>query len=799
VRDARDRAAGTEVQTGTEAGTGTEVQMGTEERVPGAADLEALAPEAGTPPAPTPEERANDLIRRMTLEEKTSQLLHESPAIERLGIPAYNWWGEALHGIARAGRATIFPQAIGLAATFNPETMEAVARVISDEGRAKYAAAVVAGNRGQYRGLTFWTPNVNIFRDPRWGRGQETYGEDPFLTGLLGSVFVRTMQETRDGVMKTATCAKHFAVHSGPEALRHEFDARTTPQDLRETYLAAFETLVRDAGVEAVMGAYNRTNGEACCASPTLLTGILREEWGFRGHVVSDCWAIRDFHESHHITAGPLESVALAIEAGCDLNCGSTYGYALEAVRAGLLPAEAVDRALRRLLVTRFKLGILGGPGAPAGDPVPPAATAVTPHEVSVVPAAPAAPAPATARHDPWQHCDIAAVDGPAHREVARQAAAESMVLLKNNGILPLSPAVGSVYITGPNAVSPEALLGNYYGLTGEIVTPLEGLIRRIPEGTSVDYRRGALLDREKPNPVDWAVFEAARHEVTIAFIGLDGTIEGEEGDAIASAARGDRETLALPPGQVAFLRRMKEGGARLVVVVTGGGAIDLGEVHDLAEALIMGWYPGAEGGNAIADVLYGDSSPGGSLPVTFYRTLEDLPPYTDYAMRGRTYRYFRGTPLYPFGFGLRYTTFSLSRLELPRRIRLPGTPGDHHGEPHGGSDGGTAVTVGVTNTGERSDACTLQLYLIPPEGGDGLPLASLRGVRRVALSPGETAVVSLTIPDAGWYHYDREGRRHLPVGVWRVVVGMCAPGPRGTELGAPLPAEASVEVVPAE
>ncbi|MFO8042387.1 MAG: glycoside hydrolase family 3 C-terminal domain-containing protein, partial [Alkalispirochaeta sp.] len=594
--------------------------------------------------------------------------------------------------------------------------------------------------------LTFWTPNVNIFRDPRWGRGQETYGEDPYLTSRLGVAFVRGIQEVRQGTLKAAACAKHFAVHSGPEALRHEFDARVTPRDLRETYLPAFETLVREAQVESVMGAYNRTNGEPCCASPTLLQTILREEWGFAGHVVSDCWAIRDIHEHHKTTTTPQESVALAISTGCDLNCGSTYEYALEAVHSGLLPEASIDRALRRLLITRFKLGVL--------------------NDVNEAPEA----------EDPWAGLAHWTVDSPQHRVVARRAAAASMVLLKNNGVLPLGEDISRVYVTGPNAFNPEALLGNYYGLTGSVVTPLEGIVNRLPPGVSIDYRRGALLDREKPNPVDWAVYEAANSDVALVFLGLDGTLEGEEGDAIASTEKGDRSDLALPPGQVDYLRRITERGAKVVAVVTGGSALALGEVHELADAVLMAWYPGAEGGHAIADVLFGDVPPEGSLPVTFYEGVSDLPPYEEYAMEGRTYRYFGGTPLYPFGFGLTYTTFQFSQLTV--------------GEE---SDGTVTASVQVTNTGARTGTTTAQLYVSPPLQEFLTPRASLRGVRKVALSPGETQEVRFALPPETWSLYDEGGTRRYPGGEWSIMVGNCSPGDRGIELGAAEPCAETV------
>lgn len=705
-----------------------------------------------------PEERADDLVARLTLEEKVSQLLHESPAIERLGIPAYNWWSEALHGVARAGRATVFPQAIGMAATFDEDLIGRVASVIADEGRAKYYAAVAAGNRTQYHGLSFWTPNVNIFRDPRWGRGQETYGEDPYLTGRLGLAFVRGLQEGRDGVLKTAACAKHFAVHSGPEALRHEFDARVSPRDLRETYLPAFRTLVIEGKVEAVMGAYNRTNGEPCCASSTLLETILRQEWGFTGHVVSDCWAIRDIHEHHRITANATESVALAIGNGCDLNCGDSFSHAVEAVRDGLLSERDVDRALRNILMTRFKLGILD------------------PDEV-----------------DPWRGINAAVVESADHRALSRRVAAESIVLLKNNGILPLKSDLRSIYITGPNAFSPDAMLGNYYGLSRQVVTPVEGIIGRVPDGITVDYRPGTLLDRPNPNPVDWAVFEAGRADVAIAFLGLSGLYEGEEGDAIASAEKGDRREIGIPEVQIDFLRRIKDRGARVVVVLMGGSALAVPEVHELADAVVMAWYPGAEGGNAIADVLFGDVAPSGSLPVTFYRSVSDLPPYEDYSMAGRTYRYFEGDPLYPFGFGLSYTQFRFSGITVSTESA---TPSDS-ALAIAASDEPVTVTVAVTvaNVGPRDGKVAVQLYLSPPAQSFVVPRASLRGVRKVSLAAGEARAVTMGLDRSAFGLVDDGGVPRLVPGQWLVTVGASSPHSRSQELGAPAPVTARVTV----
>jgi beta-glucosidase len=488
------------------------------------------------------DERIESLVSAMTVEEKASQLLYTSKAVPRLGIPEYNWWNECLHGVARAGRATIFPQAVGMASAFDRDIMKRIAVTISDEGRAKYYKAVSEGNRGQYMGLTYWTPNINIFRDPRWGRGQETYGEDPFLTGELGKAFVSGLQGDHPTRLKAAGCAKHYAVHSGPEGLRHEFDAVVSEKDLRETYLPAFKELVTKANVEAVMGAYNRTNGEVCCGSETLLDRILRKEWAFDGHVVSDCWAIRNFHETHKITKTPEESVALALKNGCDVNCGSTYESMLAALEQGLIDESDIDACLRRAVRARIRLGMF--------DPV---------------------------EEDPWKDIKEEVIDCQAHRDLARESAAKSMVLLKNkDGVLPLSDKLNKLLVLGPNAANVEAMIGNYYGSNPRIVTALEGIAGRVSSGTTVDYRPGVMIDHANENPIQWAVFEAASNPVTIAVMGLDQRLEGEEGDSIASPMLGDRFDLELPGEQLDFLKKLREKAQKLVVVVISGSPLSL-------------------------------------------------------------------------------------------------------------------------------------------------------------------------------------------------------------------------------
>ncbi len=693
--------------------------------------------------------QAKELLSNMTLSEKVSQMLHESPAIERLGIPAYNWWNECIHGIARSGKATIFPQVIGLAATFDRDLIYQIAKAISDEGRAKHHASVALGNRGQYKGLTFWAPNVNIFRDPRWGRGQETYGEDPYLTSLLGTAFVLGIQQESEGMLKAAACAKHFAVHSGPEELRHSFDAKVTMQDLYETYLPAFEALVKEANVEAVMGAYNRVNSEPACASKLLLETILRHQWGFKGHVVSDCWAIKDFHEHHKVTKTPQESVALAIESGCDLNCGCAYRYTEEAVKSGLLSEEAVDRSVLRLLKTKLKLGLIG-----------------------------------EAKNNPWSHVGLDIINCAEHRELARIAAVRSLVLLKNNGVLPIQKSVSRIYVCGPTAFNPEALLGNYYGMSSRVVTPLEGIVDSVEEGVSIDYRKGTLLDRNKNNPSDWAVFEAKTTDVAILFLGLDSTLEGEEGDAIASLYKGDRPFLGLPENQLAFARNMKEAKVPLVVVLTGGSAISIGEIHEMADAVIMAWYPGEEGGTAIAQVLFGDEEPSGSLPVTFYYNESDLPPFDDYSMKGRTYRYFEKEPLYPFGFGLSYTNFVFSDLKVVASDELLDWD----------------VSCTVSNTGQRKGNISVQLYLLPPaktkDEHNHTPIASLRGVKCLQLQSCEQQTFHFTLSKKDFQLVDEKGERVVVEGTWNIHLGSCSPGQRGIDLGSPLPLSQEITII---
>ncbi len=678
------------------------------------------------------EARVWDLIGRLTLAEKVGQMSFPAQGVPRLGVPAYNFWNEALHGVARNGRATVFPQAIGLAATWDPGLVQRIASAIADEGRAKYHEAMRRyGASGQYQGLTFWSPNVNIFRDPRWGRGQETWGEDPYLTGEMASAFVRGLQGDHPRYLKAAACAKHFAVHSGPEKDRHTFDARPSLQDLHDTYLPAFKKLVTEAGVEAVMGAYNRVYGEPCCASRLLLEELLRGEWGFQGHVVSDCGALSDFHRSHRVTSTPAESAALALRRGCDLGCDHVYDALPEALAQGLITEEEIDRALFRTLRTRFRLGMF--------DPD---------------------------ERVPYASTPMSVVGSPAHRRLAYEAALRSMVLLKNKaGLLPIAPTVRSILLVGPNAASTDVLLGSYYGLSDRLTTLLEGLIAAVPEGVIVEYRPGCLLEGERANPQDWSEVMAADMDLIIACLGISPLMEGEEGDAVLSRAHGDRDDINLPANQVAYLKRLAASGTPIVLLLNAGSPLILGEAAELADAILYLWYPGQEGGRAAADILFGRASPSGRLPITFPKSLADLPAFDDYTMAGRTYRYATAEPAYPFGFGLSYTRFA---YEQPR----PASALIRAGEA-------LNVRVRVRNMGDRDGREIVQVYLRDEEASARVPAWKLVAFRPVDLKAGQAKTVRFTIPAAAMQFVDDEGRPRLEPGAFRLHIGGCSPSAR--------------------
>ncbi|MCB9134405.1 MAG: glycoside hydrolase family 3 C-terminal domain-containing protein [Anaerolineales bacterium] len=696
------------------------------------------------------ENRIKDLISHLTLEEKTGLMSHPAKGVPRLGIPAYNYWSEALHGVARNGRATVFPQAIGMAATWNQPLIKLVGAAIGDEARAKYHETLRRnGYTQQYQGLTFWSPNVNLFRDPRWGRGQETWGEDPWLTGEMASAFVQGLQGDHPKYLKAAACAKHFAVHSGPERERHHFNALCTPRELYDTYLPAFKKLVVEAKVEAIMGAYNRTLDEPCCASELLLVKILRGEWNFQGHVVSDCGALSDFHRNHKITADAAESAALALQKGCDLGCDQVFDAIPTAIARGLITEADVDHALEHTLGTRFKLGMFD-----------------LQEEV------------------PFAKISMDVVACPEHRKLAYRTATESVVLLKNKDhILPVKPETENIFLTGPSATSLEVLLGNYYGFNNEMSTLLEGIAGRLPEGMGMEYHPGALFKHLNEISQTWAPGMAQNSAITICCVGNSPMLEGEEGEALLTHVNGDRAEITLPSSQVAYIKTLAQHAAKIVLVVTGGSPIALGEVDDLVEAILFVWYPGMEGGKAVADVLFGDVSPGGKLPITFPKSLTQLPPFDDYSMNGRTYRYMTEDPLYPFGFGLSYSRFDYADLSLE-------TPQVNEGE-------NLNISFSVKNIGPYKADEVAQVYLSDLEASTMVPLSKLVGFERITLKPGESRCLKFVITPEQMSFFDDGGKLTLEPGEFQLEVGGCSPGPRGQVLGVPMPQKALFHVVP--
>ncbi|UCF18768.1 MAG: glycoside hydrolase family 3 C-terminal domain-containing protein [Gemmatimonadota bacterium] len=839
----------------------------------------APSPEHDIPAYLDPElsldDRVNDLVSRMTLEEKVSQMVHEAAPVEHLGIPAYDWWSEALHGVARAGRATVFPQAIGLAATWDSKLMLKVATAISDEARAKHHDSVRRGRRGIYEGLTFFSPNINIFRDPRWGRGMETYGEDPYLSGQLAVQFIKGLQGDDPRYLKTAATAKHYAVHSGPEPERHTFDAVVDERDLRETYLPAFRASIIEGGARSVMCAYNRTLGEPCCASRLLLQEILRDQWGFQGYVVSDCWAIQDIYTTHRFVETAPEAAALGLAGGTDLNCGVTYDSLVTAVERGLITEEQIDVALRRLFRTRFQLGMFDPP-----ERVP---YASIPYSVN---------------------------DSEEHRQLALKAARESIVLLKNEGeLLPLAKDLRTIAVIGPNADDVDVLLGNYNGLPSQPVTPLEGIRRKVEPGTRVVFARGSDVAENTPSlevmpssalsaegasgpvsglkgeyfdnrefagapfatridsAIDFNWWEAApiagmradsfsarwtgalvppasgvyslgaralgsvrlflndsllvdfsdrhvvltqwrdielraaeRYDLRIAYrdrradanlqlvwstpqsglleeavaaaaaadavivvLGLSPRLEGEEMPVdVPGFAGGDRTELSLPQPQEELLQAVAASGKPVVLVLVNGSALAVNWAAENIPAIVEAWYPGQAAGTALADVLFGDYNPAGRLPVTFYKSLADLPAFADYRMSGRTYRYFSGEPLFPFGHGLSYTTFAYRNLRHPLTTR----PGEE-----------ITISVDVENTGPLAGEEVVQLYLTDLEASAPVPIRSLQGFRRIFLEAGASETVTFTLTGRQTSLIDDSSQRLIEPGWFEVSVGGKQPG----------------------
>ncbi len=683
-------------------------------------------------------ERARELVSRMTIEERASQLRYDAPAIERLGIPAYNWWGEALHGVARAGTATSFPQAIGMAATFDTELIQKAGDVAATEGRAKYNALSVENDRDIYKGLTFWSPNVNIFRDPRWGRGQETYGEDPYLTSRLGVAYVEGLQGEDETMLKSAACAKHFAVHSGPEALRHEFNAVASKKDMAETYLPAFKACVQEAGVEAVMGAYNRTNGEPCCGSRTLIQEILREEWGFQGHFVSDCWAIKDFHENHLVTHTPEESAAMALKNGCDINCGVTYLHLLQAWKEGLVTEEEITEAAVRAFTARYLLGLFDGSGY---DQIP-----------------------------------YEKVECEEHLALAEQMTKEAVVLLKNDGILPLQKKTGrTIGVIGPNANSREALVGNYHGTSSRYITVLEGIQDKVGNDGRVLYSEGSHLFKDRVENLSLendriaeAVTVAKHSDVVVLCLGLNETLEGEQGDTGNSYAAGDKPDLKLPASQIVLMEAVFAVGKPVIVCLMTGSAMDLSMAEEKAAAVLQLWYPGARGGKAVADLLFGDASPSGKLPVTFYRSVQELPPFEDYSMKGRTYRYMEGEALYPFGYGLTYGDVRVESAVLSSRDA---------------DTGAVHIRVKVKNAGSAATGDVVQIYVKDLESPFAVPNHSLCAFARVFLAAGEEKEMGMAVSGDAFLVVNEEGEQVKGSGKYRLYVGTGQPDERTAAL----------------
>lgn len=664
--------------------------------------------------------KAEALVAQMTVEEKAGQLRYDAPAIERLGIPAYYWWNEALHGVARAGTATMFPQAIGMAASFDDALLEKVGEVIATEGRAIHNAYAAHGVRAyDYKGLTFWTPNVNIFRDPRWGRGHETYGEDPYLTSRMGVAIVKGIQGDGE-TMKAAACAKHFAVHSGPENLRHEFDAVVSQKDLHETYLPAFEALVKEAKVESVMGAYNRINGEVACANP-MIQDLLRDEWGFEGHVVSDCWAIRDFHENHMVTNTPSESAAKAVNAGCDLNCGVTYLHMLKAYEEGLVSEETITEACVRLFTTRYMLGLIEG--------------------------------------CEYDNIPYNVVECKEHLAVSREMATKSMVLLKNDGILPLDlNKYKTIGVIGPNADSRIALWGNYFGTSSENVTLLQGIKEAVGDQARVLYANGGGIGskrevylNKKYNHMSEAAIVADNSDVIILCVGLDYNYEGEQGDTGNSDAAGDKLDLQLPQLQQELQELVAKSGKPVIYCMMTGSAMDLSFARDHFNGIFQVWYPGAEGGRAFADLLLGKVSPSGKLPITLYETVEELPEFTDYSMKGRTYRYMTNKAQYPFGFGLTYGDVAVDSASY--------------------QDG--AVHAVVTNKGAMATEEVVQVYIQGVDSPNATPNPALCAFGRVYVKPGETGEIVLPIAEQAFTVVNEAGERIVETNTFKMYVGL--------------------------
>jgi beta-glucosidase len=670
------------------------------------------------------EVRVKSLLSALTLEEKASLMGYRSKAVPRLGIPAYNWWNEGLHGVARAGQATVFPQAIGMAATFNDELLQEVATVISTEARAKYNVATAKNKRLMYMGLTFWSPNINIFRDPRWGRGQETYGEDPFLTSKMGVAYVQGMQGNDPMHLKVSATAKHFVAHSGPEATRDEFDAIVDEKDLRDTYLYAFKALV-DHGVESVMTAYNRVNGEPNSISNSYLKKILLKEWGFIGHVVTDCGALDDIYTHHKVLPTSVEVAAAAIKAGINLDCSTILQKdVVKAVKQKLIQAKDVDQALTPLLRTQIKLGFFDNP-----------------------------------KNSPYANYNADSISNAAHRALARKVAQQSMVLLKNkNNLLPLQKSdYSSITVLGTNAASLDVLAGSYHGVSSNMVDFVEGITGAVGLDTRVEYDLGSSYTDTTHFGGIWA---AGNSDITVAVIGLSPVLEGEAGDAFLSTTKGDKETLSIPAGNIAFMKALRKGNPEkpVIAVITAGSNVDIAAIEPFADAIILAWYPGEQGGNALADLLFGVVSPSGRLPLTFYKSEKDLPDYNSYEMKNRTYRYFKGPVQYPFGFGLSYVTFAYQWAKKP--------------QPTYKANEQIKFSVAVKNTGNMTADEVVQAYIEYPNL-ERMPIKELKGFKKITLQKGQEQIVELTIPLQELQKWDLKNHKwQLYKGGYRLIIG---------------------------
>ena len=686
------------------------------------------------------EKKAEKLISEMTIEEKASQMVHSSRPIQRLNIEKYNWWNEALHGVARSAKATVFPQAIAMAATFDTILIKNVGEAISDEARAIHNIFRQKNMKNEYTGLTFWSPNINIFRDPRWGRGHETYGEDPYLTSVIGRAFVKGMQGNDKKYLKVAACAKHFAVHSGPENERHSFNAQVSKKDLYETYLPAFKSLV-DVNVDAIMCAYNRTNNNPCCGSNELIENILRESWNFKGHVVSDCGAIFDINNNHSFTNSDLESVAYAVKGGVDLNCGSMYNLIPDAIKAELLSEKDVDKSLKRLLMTRLKLGTIGN-----------------------------------VDDNPYSNIQPDIINSKKHKNLAKEVAVKSIVLLKNkNNLLPLKKEINTLFITGPNAANTNTLLGNYHGLSSEIVTPLEGIVGQISKGTMVRYKMGVGINDKQTNRTEWSASLAGSSDATIAIMGISALMEGEEGAAISSNANGDRSGIDLPKTQINYIKtlRNKAGSKPIILVLNSGSALNLSEVEPYVDAIIYAWYLGEQGGNAIAEIIFGDSNPSGKLPFTIPRSTDQLPDYKDYSMKNRTYRYIQYIPMYPFGFGLSYSPIKFSDLNFSDDIFKIGNS--------------MTASLQVENISDKYTEQVIQIYITQPDSNYINPKFSLKQFKRIFLGPREKKIITFLLTSQMLESFDVNGNSKLQTGTYKITIGNSSPGIRSKQLGATL------------